>query len=238
MFEFQQHVQNLVKQNQGKRVFDFVYNGTKYWVKQPENVKGIWRLLKPDGLKSFQHELRVLQLLIQQEAPVSPLVLAGDNFFVLEDAGRTANQWIEDDSVSAVQKQQVLNDCAEALALLHQKNIIHGRPALRDIAWQDGRVRFLDFESIVRSDNLKYAKIRDVLVFLHGMFRYRLISFEQAGTAMCSYAAADKQQILPAALAFAAKLRAIYYLLLPFKPIAKMDLIALYRLFEFVLKKH
>ncbi|TCP92030.1 hypothetical protein EDC44_1296 [Cricetibacter osteomyelitidis] len=233
MTEFQQYVRELVTQNQGKRIFSFDYNGVKYWIKQPEDVKGVWRLLKPQGMVSFHHELEVLKQLTERQAPIARLVMFDDNFFVLQDAGRTANQWIEDESVSAVQKQQVLNDCATALAELHNKAIIHGRPALRDIAWQNGEVRFLDLESIVHSNNLKYSKMRDVLVFLHGLFRFKLMTDEQVVMAIDHYVAADQQQILPAAFTLLKKLRWIYYLLLPFKPIAKMDLIALYRLFEF-----
>ena len=49
---------------------------------------------------------------------------------------------------------------------LHAKNLVHGRPAIRDITWDKGKVTFLDFESRSNSRNQNWVVIRDMLFFL------------------------------------------------------------------------
>ena len=44
---FKAYVQMLLKEHRGERVFQFEYLGKHYWLKQPEQLKGIWLLLKP-----------------------------------------------------------------------------------------------------------------------------------------------------------------------------------------------
>ena len=39
------HVQKLLEEHRGERVFRFKYLGKHYWLKQPEQLKGIWLLL-------------------------------------------------------------------------------------------------------------------------------------------------------------------------------------------------
>lgn len=235
--EFQQYVNILLNKHHGKRIVEFCYQGKKFWLKQPENVSLIWRLLKPNGKKSFLYELKTLQTLSELGAPVPKLILWGENFFVLDDAGKTADLWVENELETEERKQKVLNDCAIALAKLHQNNVIHGRPALRDIAWDDERVTFLDLESIVYSSNLNYRKVRDLLVFMHGIFRYPCIEERVAEQAILQYKEYDQQEIFVQATGYLMKFRWLYYFLLLFKPIAKKDLKALYGLFGFVLNR-
>ena len=37
---FKAHVQMLLKEHRGERVFQFEYLGKHYWLKQPEQLKG------------------------------------------------------------------------------------------------------------------------------------------------------------------------------------------------------
>lgn len=41
---FKDHVQELLEEHRGERVFRFEYLGKQYWLKQPEQLKGIWLL--------------------------------------------------------------------------------------------------------------------------------------------------------------------------------------------------
>ena len=47
------HVQKLLEEHRGERVFRFKYLGKHYWLKQPEQLKGIWLLLKPISKTTF-----------------------------------------------------------------------------------------------------------------------------------------------------------------------------------------
>ncbi|WP_243728780.1 lipopolysaccharide kinase InaA family protein [Mesocricetibacter intestinalis] len=210
----------------------FEYEGQKYWLKQPEKLKGIWRILKAHPQQHFAEETAILRRLNEQGAAVPELVLFGKDFFVVKDVGRTLNSWIEDKSLSEQCKAEILADSAAALNSLHERGFIHGRPALRDIAWHKGKVSFMDFECHSRRENMEWQKIRDGLVYLHSLCRSKHLSDAQVLGAIESYRSFCPPELWGKMLDLLRRYRCVYYLLLPFKPIARMDLIALYRLFE------
>ncbi|HBO37097.1 MAG TPA: hypothetical protein DD638_00330 [Pasteurellaceae bacterium] len=230
--EFSRYVAKLFVQYKDKRIHQFTYQNQLFWLKQPDQLQGVWKLLKPNPRQALQHEIRQLQEMNAKNAPVVKLVLFDQDFFVSEDAGRTANLWVEDKTVDDTFKQQVLNDCADALAELHKKGFIHGRPALRDMAWHEGKVTFLDFEEHKDKKNLQWQKVRDCLIFIHGFCRSKSVSTQQMGDTITYFQQCCEPEVWQQMLKTVVKYRWLYYLLLPFKPIAKMDLIAAYKLFE------
>ena len=147
------YVQKLLEEHRGERVFRFEYLGKHYWLKQPEQLKGIWLLLKPYPKQHFKEECEILQHLNNIGAPVPKLCGFGDDYLVLEDAGPTLNIWLNDETLSWAEKSHILHSAIEILINLHQKGIIHGRPAIRDIAWKEGKITFMDFESHSKSHN-------------------------------------------------------------------------------------
>lgn len=228
----QQQVSQLLTQYQGKRIHYFEFENKGYWLKQPEQLSGIWLLLKPQPKKAFQKELKVLQHFERIQAPVPKLVLFGENFLVLEDAGQTADSQIEDKCTALECKQQILSDCIDALVALHQRDLVHGRPALRDMTWRQGEIRFIDFESTAKSQNLQWQKARDMIIFLHSLCRVTDISSQQIQWVMQQCHAKVETNIWQQVETFLTKWRPIYRFLCLFKPIAKTDLIAIYHLFE------
>lgn len=52
--DFQEYVKQLVTKHRDERIYPFQYEGKKYWLKQPEKLKGIWLLLKPHPKKSLK----------------------------------------------------------------------------------------------------------------------------------------------------------------------------------------
>ncbi|AWX13263.1 kinase [Mergibacter septicus] len=236
---FEQIVTLQRKENPDKRVFPFIFNQKKYWLKQVEKLSGGMRLLKFNPQKALQRELSALQYLNQRQAPIAKVVAYGEDYFVTEDVGTGVDDWLKK-PISAAQKQRILCDSAKALAQLHQQQLTHGRPALRDITWQAEKVYFIDFETVCLKSNsptqLNKRKIRDILVFIHSLFlkQLDLTIIQQTVQAYCQAGGMDNWL---ATKDYLHHYRGIYYFLNLCKPIARSDLIAILQLFEFVLKK-
>ena len=59
---------------------------------------------------------------------------------------------------------------AEALHSLHDADVAHGRPSLRDMMWDGTRIAFIDFERFGATRELRRAKAMDLLLFAHSCF--------------------------------------------------------------------
>ncbi|OOF59243.1 hypothetical protein [Rodentibacter myodis] len=230
--EFYAYVDRILEQQKGKRIYKFSYEGKDYWLKQPEKLSGIWLLLKPNPKKAFTNELKVLLDLAKQNAPIPNIVYHGNDFFVLEDAGRSLSQWVDDKNCSEGKKLSILTDAAQALIALHHSGWVHGRPAARDIIWNEGKVVFLDFESRSKSQNKDWLIARDMLFFFDSLCREDTVSDELIKATANYYQAHCCPQSQKAMMSYLTRFRWLYYMLLPFKPVAKKDLIGIYRLFE------
>ena len=75
--------------------------------------------------------------------------------------------------MSWAEKSHILHSAIDILINLHQQGIIHGRPAIRDIAWKDGKISFMDFESHSKSHNEHWLITRDMLAFLDSLCRVK-----------------------------------------------------------------
>ncbi|WP_118781428.1 hypothetical protein [Haemophilus haemolyticus] len=235
--EFKEYVNQLVIAHRDERIYPFQYGGKKFWLKQPEKLKGIWLLLKPYPKQSFKNELQTLLNLVEKNAPVPIVPYHDEDFFVLEDAGATVSQWLCDKKVDNQQKFSIIYDACLALIDLHTKNLVHGRPAIRDITWDKGKVTFLDFESRSSSQNQNWLIVRDMLFFFNSLCREEDISDTFIQKVALYYQAHCEAKNWQNMMSFLQRFRWVYYLLLPFKSIAKTDLIAIYRLFEILLIK-
>lgn len=229
---FENYVQSVLQEHKGKRIVSFEYENQRYWLKQPEYLEGIWKLLKPHPKKAFQTEQNILQYLTEKQAPIPQLMCLGEDFLVLKDSGKTISHWVACENVSVEQKMMILEDGVKALISLHKKNLVHGRPALRDMTWNNGKVLFIDFESRSSNKDIIWRKMRDTLIFIHSLGRSEHISDEQMCFIIEKYQQYCDPVIWRRMQSFLHKSRWLYYLLVPFKPIARMDLIAIYRLFE------
>lgn len=229
---FYAYVDCILETQKGKRIYKFSYEGRNYWLKQPEKLSGIWLLLKPNPKKSFKNELQTLLELAKQQAPVPEVVYHGKDFFVLEDAGKSISYWVDAPACSENQKFSILSDASQALIGLHKEGLVHGRPAIRDIVWNKGKIVFLDFESRSNSQNKDWLIVRDMLFFFDSLCREESISDELVKETAVYYQAHCNAKNWQLMQGYLSRFKWLYYLLLPFKPIAKKDLIAIYRLFE------
>ncbi len=230
--DFQHYVAQELAKYRGERIHSFLYAGERYWLKQPECAKGIERWLKPNPKGAFQKELKQLQYLNEQGAPVAELVLWGEDFFVLKDVGISASSYIEHREQTEEFINAMLQKCGETLANLHRQNLIHGRPALRDMVYKNGEIHFVDFENAQNVKNLAWQKVRDSLLYLHSLGRAEHLSAEQMHKAIKNYQKACEPKVWQDILHWVNKYRPIYQFLCLFKKIARTDLRAIYHLFE------
>lgn len=221
--------------NRGKRVVPFEYQGEKYWLKQVEQQVGAEKILKPNPAKALKEEIKRLQWLNNHQVPTTRLVKAGDDYFVTTDVGDSISSLLQKNDMTEPKKHQIISQSAQKLAELHLQDLVHGRPAVRDITYLNGQVYFIDFENQSMFSNVAYQKKRDVIVYFYSMFQANLDE-TYVHTAMQAYATANPKN-WQLSLNLLNKLSFIYYMTLPFKRIAKKDLISIYRLFEVVLGK-
>lgn len=227
-------IHQVLNANKAVRVVPFDFDSKKYWLKQTEQPSGMMRLLKANPQQALRIEAEALKHLNKVGAPCAELVESGEDYLVLEDVGITANQWLRNSQISQQQKQQVLNDCAQALAELHRLDLVHGRPATRDIGWDNGKVRFIDFESKLKIERLQWNKMRDLLIFIHDLYRNQLPQ-NMIETAVAQYREHHGEAVWQQALELVRKRRILYRLFKPLYPIAGKDLLASLKLFEYLL---
>ncbi|NMH63599.1 lipopolysaccharide kinase InaA family protein [Shewanella salipaludis] len=225
---FNHLVTNMLAAHPGERVCQFEYEGKKYWLKQTERLQGAMRLLKADPHQSFLKEVRVLQRLAELQAPVPKLIQADEHYLVLEDVGPTVNQWLSAPGLEPACLQSILNDSAKALAGLHKMALAHGRPALRDISWQQGRVTFIDFEANQQGSNLLMQQIRDLLVYIHSLYRYLGPAEQMIGEAIKHYRNTGGERVWRHTQTLLAGWQWLGFLLRPFRHRGGRDLKPIY----------
>ncbi|WP_282166099.1 phosphotransferase [Shewanella japonica] len=227
MHSFQDKVAQMLILNEGVRISHFEYQGKRYWLKQVEKLSGAMRFLKSDSAEALYKETQVLKLLQNDGAPVPKVHASGDGYLVVEDAGRTVRDWLESDDIASDELQRILNDTSKGLAHLHLMDHAHGRPALRDISWDAGEVKFIDFEANQQKGTLLNQQIRDVLVYVHSLYRY-INDKEKISAAITAYRQAGGEVIWQQAKQFLKSWQWLYYFAKPFQGIGGKDLKPVY----------
>ncbi|MCB1397830.1 MAG: phosphotransferase [Rhodobacter sp.] len=207
-----------------QRVLALDVEGRRYWLKRPERHKSwIRRLQKGDPARALAADREGLQALAARDLPAPRIAAAGEDFLLIEDAGRPVSRIIRDQNLPEAERHRVLIAAAEALAKLHRAGVVHGRPKIRDICWNAGRgATLIDFEAF-RDGAADDALGRDAMVFLHSVLQvrrgrdafydtaaaaYRAAAPERAWPAMCRRVKRFRWLMLPARLALAVKPKA------------------------------
>lgn len=172
MFDFQvdQEAQIQLKKHRKDRIFSFTFQNQKYFVKQPIS-NGRNRLVKMNPKQAFHQEAFKIFMINHRYNLAAPIVSAGNDYIVMKDCGLTL-QHILEDCTDINYLCIIFKNLGYNLSTLHKDNIIHGRPALRDIIYdqESQHVRFLDLENDYDTKILDKRCI-DLLLFFHGYFR-------------------------------------------------------------------
>lgn len=186
----EQHVKELLSHHHKNRAFSTVYNDEKVWIKLPAmGEANFWHivlkllfkitknpLLAPTVVtnpkESLKHEAQKLKHLDSLGVKVPKVLAQSDEFIVLSDCGTPLSLLINRENISFNEKKEVLHKLSTTLANMHNLGIYHSRPALRDIAYKDGEVYFMDFEENLEGIlSTKDAITRDGLIYIHSIYR-------------------------------------------------------------------
>ena len=135
----------LISERPSDRVLNFTLDDQKYWIKRKLG-NGRNQLVKYSVEKEFYYEIARMTI-----------------------AGRNNPDLVPDKSEA--EKELILEEAGAALAALHKNGIVHGRPALRDITWNDGVIHFLDWENRMYSQDPATQKALDFILLLQGIYR-------------------------------------------------------------------
>lgn len=168
--DFKNSVEREIARNDSKRVIPFSYQDKNYFIKRKiSNNRNVFA--KQNEETEFLCEVYKI-MTVNQYFPLAPeIVLLDEHYFVMKAAGK---------AMQGVAKEPEFEDCrleafhkaGIALAQLHTAGLHHGRPALRDIAYdkKKGKITFLDWENEKRFVHAD-PRVLDFVLFIHGMFR-------------------------------------------------------------------
>lgn len=171
-----------------ERVFSFLFEGKRIWVKQAEHVYheawlrfarraclllGLGFLqpgADPNGARAVRFEAGRLRRLRRLSLPVPEVFASGVDWLALFDCGKPLSNVVRD--AEPAERAEALRQAAEALAALHAHGLHHGRPALKDMMWDGRRSWLLDFEDGVIVGSPREKRLaRDVLLFLQSIMK-------------------------------------------------------------------
>ncbi|WP_139344146.1 hypothetical protein [Vibrio ruber] len=134
----------------------------------------------------FEHEKSMLLYLNSIGFQVPQIALEGKRFFVTSDQGLPLSQ-VEAERIT----DDILLQLINLFIKLHNADIAHGRPALRDILIdQHNQLSLIDFEESIMHASPK-LKARDVYLLLMDLCRIKQLTVAQKRKALCYW----KQQV-------------------------------------------
>lgn len=178
-------IENEIISHGEARVFPVEYQGRRIWVKRAEKVRheawlrfsrylcvklGLSMLqpgADPNGKKAIRFEAGRMRRLETRGLPVPTVCASGEDWLAMEDAGRNLVDILGDPQTPRQEKERLVSMAAEMLAALHAQGLHHGRPALKDMAYDGKKVMLLDFEDGIMIHVGRRQRLwRDLLLFL------------------------------------------------------------------------
>ena len=166
---FQMAVKKAIAEHKKSRNISFFFEGEIYWIKRRLS-NGRNQFAKSSVNVQFYTEV-ARSTIAHRLTGLSPEIVYLDaDCMVTRAAGENINHWMKE-SISEEEKVGILFQVGQALGELHQAGMTHGRPALRDFLYEDGRVTLLDWENQPRAENKDKCMALDYLLLLLSLFR-------------------------------------------------------------------
>jgi tRNA A-37 threonylcarbamoyl transferase component Bud32 len=171
----------------GRRIAPLEIGGTRVWLKdfdQPsppewESVQRVLatvfflQILRPvpalGGIEGARNEVTAMQAFRESGVRVPELLWAEGARLLISDIGPT----IREEKHRSARVTKACLAAARELARAHIRDLVHGRPILRNMSWDGASVGFIDFEE--RPTNvmpLDVAQARDVSLYLISLGRH------------------------------------------------------------------
>lgn len=147
--------------------------GRVVWIKQVERLHGLLRLQKGDPAKGFLAERAAIRALDAAGLPGPVLLDEGPEHMVLADAGPNLEHLLAEGAWPHEAAQRAFVAVGAALAAVHRAGYAHGRPALRDFCWAEGRLTMIDLERFKARRRRLRTQALDVVIFVHSWFARR-----------------------------------------------------------------
>lgn len=160
-----------IQKNPTRRIISFPWNGVTYWIKRKlSNRRNTW--IKYSAEKEFLYEVARITIAARVHPELVPHIeVLTPDYIVTADSGPDLCYWMKTPNLDEDEKLRILESAGAGLATLHKSDIIHGRPALRDITCKNENITFLDWQSRLYFKDISKQKIQDVLMLLHGLYR-------------------------------------------------------------------
>ena len=163
-------VQEVIAENPDKRVLPLSFDGMNYFIKRRMS-NGRNAFAKQNPSAAFWCEAYKI-MTVNSRLPLAPkIVLLDEDFFVMENVGKTLQRVAKEEAYADV-RIEAFTKAGESLARLHTLGLHHGRPALRDIAYdREGHtITLLDWENEKKFIHAP-AAVLDLFLFIHSCFR-------------------------------------------------------------------
>ena len=194
---------STIADNNKPGVYPLTHGQDLYWVKVAgENKSNVVRKISAQIAKfnafsffqtnavqsaysRFTHEKNILLKLVQLDLPVAKILAYDERYFVTENAGVMLKK-LSPELIT----QALIVKIFTSYGYLHQHDVAHGRPALRDIMIrhddEGDHVILIDFEESIEDANAQ-LKARDMFLLLMDMGRLSFITTEQKLSALLEW---------------------------------------------------
>lgn len=123
------------------------------------------------------------------------VVATGPDFILLPDIGPSLDSILSDGSFSAEDRIAAFSAAGTALGQLHTAGLAHGRPALRDMCWKDGKARMIDLERFRPRRRLAVVRSLDLVTFVQSWFSRRQGAGVELDAMLNAYRAAAPPEV-------------------------------------------
>lgn len=118
-------------------------------------------------------ESNILEKMAKSGLNVPKVVYKTKNYYVMEDTGKNFVEIIEE-SNDKEKVNTLVKKALESLVELHKKGFAKGGSQLRNFTLKDNKVYMIDFEEEIEEKYVKELQIRDVILFLLSLEKYKV----------------------------------------------------------------
>ncbi len=185
------YAHQILKENPTLTVVKGELEGKIFWIKKVSPSKRtFWHALQSflalvlrqpviactaikGGQSALKNELETLKKFYESGIRVPKILASDDSVLVLSHLGQGLDRILSENDNLDFQKE-ILIKAMKLLSHVHKKNLVHGRPYIRDmILCDDGEIGLVDFEETPQTAmSLAQAQARDVWLFMAAVARY------------------------------------------------------------------